>query len=709
MDFIQSQNENQLNQFDLMLCPICNRTVPNIQAFVDPDNNKAYVSLKCEYQKKIGVIPLEKFLNEYALLESEMNKQLIPDIDTMNRYKITEEKGLNEDEIMKLEHLKIESKNKKCNFHEEQNEEESNKETLYCGNCCKGICKDCYIEHQNFDNSHFISNHELELVRQCKEQHHGEAVNFQCKNCFSVYCDRCVKIEEDFRDQSKKRCSFCNEINNNRAEVLFRYSQKREEIKQNKQWEEIKKKYEAKKEEINTIAKGLVEEYDKKINEIIRQKNKFQSQVDEHLKNIDMIFALIKVLYSNFKKSRIYQNFNIINNYDNNTNFDEEKYSPFKDTSNLNAYKESILSFLKNHSLLKRSNNSFFIMKNVKTFQDHIIQSVIWNPHFEDYSCLLKDTRNNTSNLWNCTLNSTPSNAVQTIYFEKEIIDVLVLDEKYLIGYDKNSIYIYEYHQSPNKGYSKVIEPFIFPDQCCKKMYFFGDVDFIYINYEKTIKTCKFKPTAAGPKRFKESQDPIAIQNKCNVICPIAGQSANIIAYNDGDRLIVKNVKRKKEMASVQYENVDKNILGFTNDTILAILSIITKEEKSILIVSYTNAIVVYLLSEKMDSLLPITYIKYKSICSFYKLNNIIIGVDSYKGIDGNSKNVIIEINNTPENKDKYYINLRDINLYGKIGFSKISYTQDITIFMNNLIIRCDNNRDYSEREKRFKPVFLDI
>ena len=58
MEFINSQNEEQLNQLDLMLCPICNRTVPDIIAFVDPTNNNAYVSIKCEYQKNIAVIPL---------------------------------------------------------------------------------------------------------------------------------------------------------------------------------------------------------------------------------------------------------------------------------------------------------------------------------------------------------------------------------------------------------------------------------------------------------------------------------------------------------------------------------------------------------------------------------------------------------------------------------------------------------------------------
>ena len=94
-------------------------------------------------------------------------------------------------------------------------------------------------EHQNFDDTHFISNHELELVRQCKE--HGEKVNFQCKNCFSVYCERCIKNEEDFRDQSKKNCSLCNK----KTDFLYRYAQKREQIKRNKLWEEIKQKYEA--------------------------------------------------------------------------------------------------------------------------------------------------------------------------------------------------------------------------------------------------------------------------------------------------------------------------------------------------------------------------------------------------------------------------------------------------------------------------------
>ena len=61
----------------------------------------------------------------------------------MNKYKISEEKGLNEEDIIKLEHLKIEGKNKRCNFHEEMQNEEDNG-TLYCGNCCKRLCEDCY-------------------------------------------------------------------------------------------------------------------------------------------------------------------------------------------------------------------------------------------------------------------------------------------------------------------------------------------------------------------------------------------------------------------------------------------------------------------------------------------------------------------------------------------------------------------------------------
>ena len=94
------------------------------------------------------------------------------------------------------------------------------------------------------------------------------------------------------------------------------------------------------------------------------------------------------------------------------------------------------------------------------------------------------------------------SSTVQTIYFEKEIIDVLILDEKYLIGYDENSIYIYEYHQNPNKGYHKVIEPFVFPDQCCQKIFFFGNVELLYFVFKKAIKTFKFKSGAVGQKIF---------------------------------------------------------------------------------------------------------------------------------------------------------------------------------------------------------------
>ena len=89
--------------------------------------------------------------------------------------------------------------------------------------------------------------------------------------------------------------------------------------------------------------------------------------MNEHKRNNDLIFALIKVLYSNFKKGRIYQNFNIINNYDNNTNFDEEQYTPFTETTNLNAYKNNIL-FLRESFSFKKDLQFLFQNETRKNF-----------------------------------------------------------------------------------------------------------------------------------------------------------------------------------------------------------------------------------------------------------------------------------------------------------------------------------------------------
>ena len=79
---------------------------------------------------------------------------------------------------------------------------------------------------------------------------------------------------------------------NNKTDFLYRYAQKREQIKRNKLWEEIKQKYETKQKEINEISKGLLEEYDKRINEIKLQKESFQSKVNEHKRNNYLIFTV---------------------------------------------------------------------------------------------------------------------------------------------------------------------------------------------------------------------------------------------------------------------------------------------------------------------------------------------------------------------------------------------------------------------------------
>ena len=114
---------------------------------------------------------------------------------------------------------------------------------------------------------------------------------------------------------------------------------RRNEKKRKKNWIDIQAKYEKKKKEVDDICQGLISEFDLKIKQIVTEKENFIKIVNEHKKTNDMLFALIKVLYSNFKKSRIYQNFHIINNYDNNTNFDEAKYNPYNDKSDIKNYR----------------------------------------------------------------------------------------------------------------------------------------------------------------------------------------------------------------------------------------------------------------------------------------------------------------------------------------------------------------------------------
>ena len=699
MEFINSQNEEQLNKLDLMLCPICNRTVPDIIAFVDPTNNNAYVSIKCEYQKNIAVIPLEKFLNEYALFESEMNKKLIPDIESMNKYKIKEDKGLNEEEIMKLEHLKINNCNGQCNFHEN----DTKKGTNYCGNCSKRLCNDCYVEHQYFDDSHFILNHELELVKKCNE-HPLESINYQCKSCFSFYCEKCIIKEAENGDKKKKNCSFCNSYN--KDEILIEYMKRRNEIKRKKNWIDIQAKYEKKKKEVDDICQGLISEFDLKIKQIVTEKENFIKIVNEHKKTNDMLFALIKVLYSNFKKSRIYQNFHIINNYDNNTNFDEAKYNPYNDKSDIKNYRKDITQFLTAHPLLKSCYNTFYIKQKEHVFVNQTIQSVLWNQHINNYSCLLTDNSNENSKrniLWHCATNN--SNTIEPIFFEKEIFDVVVLDDKYLIGYDRTNIYLYEFQNIKSQHYI-FIETITFPNTVLKKIYNFNNTDsVIYFNCETDIKGFIFKSNKVGIKRFKDQWKPSKIKNQCNAICLLSYQKP-FLAYNDKNTVIIENFKNKNLIFS-EADSISNN-----NSHILDIFLTTTeskeKEKENLIFVSHSDSIIVYSFLEKNESIQQKVYLTYSSICNFYQLgSSLLLGVDSYEGFDGNNKNVLIEFGYRTQNSDNFYINFSDINLNGKKGF--LIEDTYIKLFTSNSMFDYQNLFEYQREENaKIKPILLD-
>ena len=704
MEFINSQNEEQLNQLDLMLCPICNRTVPDIIAFVDPTNNNAYVSIKCEYQKNIAVIPLEKFLNEYALFESEMNKKLIPDIESMNKYNIKEEKGLNEEDIMKLEHIHLNNCNGQCNFHE-KNENDTKKRTNYCGNCSKRLCNDCYVEHQNFDDSHFILNHELEIIKKCNE-HPSETINYQCKSCFSFYCEKCMIKEAENRYSIKKNCSLCNSLN--KEEILHQYTKRRNEIKREKQWIDVKAKYEKKKKEVDEICQGLISEFDFKIKQIVNEKENFIKIANEHKKTNDMQFALIKVLYSNFKKSRIYQNFHIINNYANNTNFDEEKYKPSINKSDIKQYRENITQFLSAHPLLKNCYNTFYIKHKEQeedVFKNKTIQSVLWNRHINNYSCLLKDISNVNRKkclLWHCATNN--SNKIEPIVFENEIFDVVVLDDKYLIGYDRANIYLYELQKNKSSHYF-FIETISLQNIFLRKIYNFDNTDsVIYFNCETEIKAFTFRPNKVGIKRFKEPWKPSKIKNQCNAICLLSYQKP-YLAYNDKNTLIIEHFKSKNLIIS--QENPD-SISNNNNTHILDIYLTMTTSNENLLFVSNSNSIIVYSFFEKIESIQQKVYIKYCSISNFYPIgDSFLLGVDSYEGFDGNNKIFLIEFGYRNHNLEHFFINFSDINLNGKNVF--LIENTYIKLFTSKSIFDYQRLFKYErEQNEKIKPIIVD-
>ena len=89
MDFFEELEYENFDKLEMLLCPVCYKTIPLLSPFIEPQTNSIYITIKCPNQENIAAIPLKDFLSQYLLYESTHNRLLFKEPSCINKYNIS--------------------------------------------------------------------------------------------------------------------------------------------------------------------------------------------------------------------------------------------------------------------------------------------------------------------------------------------------------------------------------------------------------------------------------------------------------------------------------------------------------------------------------------------------------------------------------------------------------------------------------------------
>lgn len=267
-EFVNSLRENDLKKLDFLLCPICNKTVPDMEIFVDPISMIPYISIKCEYQKNMAVVPLENLLNEYFLFEKENNTKLFSPSESGYKIIVDDKKDLSKYCDSLVHNKKILPIDYTCQIDNHEKEYESlhsyQKRSSFCANCSKRICNKCLVIHDQLDPTHLVTHHDLDVNEKCPFNHSG-FIEKECQSCSSLFCQNCL---------IKKECAKC------KSEKLLTYDEKRKNTKKLINFSIIKtnsdEAFKKDKESFSEIEKVINAQISKLNNYLTKIKNEYE-------------------------------------------------------------------------------------------------------------------------------------------------------------------------------------------------------------------------------------------------------------------------------------------------------------------------------------------------------------------------------------------------------------------------------------------------
>lgn len=428
-EFVNNLSENDLNKLDFLLCPICNRTVPEIEIFVDPVSKVPYVSIKCEYQKNMAVVPIENLLNEYFLFEKENNTKLFPPSESNSKIIIDDKKDLSKYCHSLIHNKNVLSIDYTCQIdnHEKENEflHSFQKRIAFCANCSKRICNKCLAIHDQLDPTHLVTYHGVEINEKCPFNHSG-FIKKECQSCSSCFCENCL---------INKNCTNC------KSEQLLTYDAKREMIKKEINFLKIK----TKSEEAFKKDKESYEEIEKIINKKIEKLNNYltiiKNEYEQHYKVNTYILALIKILYSNFTKSKKFKNFHLINNLIINTSFQSIKYktNPI-DEASIDSYTRNLKEHFETKFMIEFKYRNFYF--NQKNYEKQLnVTSLLWIQEQKEIAIATKEENNkeieNHIKFYKFENNSLIPSKI--IHLSVEVNNMLIYNKQYLVFSSPNA------------------------------------------------------------------------------------------------------------------------------------------------------------------------------------------------------------------------------------------------------------------------------
>ena len=667
MDFFEELEYENFDKLEMLLCPVCYKTIPLLTPFIEPQTNSIYITIKCPNQENIAAIPLKDFLSQYLLYESIHNRLLFKEPSYINKYNITESNSLKYEDMFALKHFRnsIPIKNtNKCSVCSIK--DNGNNIAHFCAQCLQWFCPQCLPIHYKLANEHMLSWFGFEIKDKCMydtinddsdndndndyNENHFEIK--QCNKCNNIVCEKCER---------GKRCPKCSE---NELKEFHTY---RKQLKQNIQWNLIVNAFETKMKQDEEYKNKFINIINKLINKYKQIQHEMETIFEQHKRINKEIFCFLKVLYANFEKAKSCMNFTLLKNIKNNFKFNETKFSPNETTLNdITEYKQELINYYNNNKLIIMEYNNFLYKTNsIDISLQHANSQITSMFYMGGYKLLLCAIPNN---LLVYTWDNKSNTLIKNNNLCKKISDITICEMAYanlptqsVVFKTTDSLLGLITNVSESSLSLGLISPYIKAFKIQKSVFNYDE----FYTYTQNEGITVLQLTESNKlKQIKQ------INKKIKILCEITEEE---IAYTDGNKLYIEKAGGSKLFGRAEVKNISQLEPNKGN-----IVSILMLYDKNKLLIIRSNISNNYKGSECII------------INNIISQNNQQISNDSIK-IPYEIESVIqvgefifgrIPLYNNDNSKKRYY-NILNIDSNG--NYSNVNIQSNIIIVMNNI------------------------